>query len=246
MVPAERLIIQQWALHPPSTVHLTSQPVTRSPSHWMPPPEGFIKINFDGASKGNPGAAGYGLVFRNHKGHILIISAGSLGHSTNNNAELWGLLNGLCLARDHGFTKLIVEGDSQLIIKILRRMLNGVPPDKLEPSWRLSLGLQMLADLLQPNYAIVPSHIRRKANQVADELANLGTNWSGPELLCDSRRDPDHQILQRCISKAEEADRSPDGVLLEATGHMERDGTGPSSTRPRDGPVPNPVTSLQA
>jgi hypothetical protein len=140
MVPAERLIIQQWALHPPSTTHLNSQPVISSPSHWAPPPEGFIKINFDGASKGNPGAAGYGLVFRNHKGHILIISAGSLGHSTNNNAELWGLLNGLRLARDHGFTKLIVEGDSQLIINILRRMLNGVPPDKLAPSWRLSLG----------------------------------------------------------------------------------------------------------
>jgi len=216
-----------------------------SPSYWSPPPEGYIKLNFDGASKGNLGDAGYRTVFRDHRGHIVIISAGSLGHSTNNNAELWGLLNGLRIARANGLTKLIVEGDSQLIINILSRMLNGVHPDRLAPSWRLSLGLQILSDLLQPDQAIIPSHIRGKANQVADELANLGTTWSGPDLLCNSSRDSDHPILQRCIRRVAEADNPPDGVLSLATGHTEEVGIRPSSTRPRDMPVPEPITALQ-
>jgi ribonuclease HI len=240
--PSEHCILQQWALHPPQTTHMTSQPKLGSPDYWSPPPEGYIKLNFDGASKGNPGEAGYGTVFRDHQGHIVIISAGSLGHSTNNNAELWGLLNGLRIARANGFTKLIAEGDSQLIINILRRMLNGVHPDRLAPSWRLSLGLQLLSDLLQPDQAIIPSHIKRKANQVADELANLGTTWSGPDLLCNPRRDSDHPILQRCIRKAAEADNPPDGVLLRSTGQTEAVGIRPPSTRPCDMPVPDPIT----
>jgi ribonuclease HI len=94
----------------------------------------FIKLNFDGASKGNPSAAGYGVVFRNHHGHIILINASSLGHSTNNAAELLGLIRGLQLAIENDFTKLIVEGDSQIIINLLRRILNGANPDRMSPS----------------------------------------------------------------------------------------------------------------
>jgi hypothetical protein len=59
---------------------------------------------------------------------------------------------------------------------LLRRILNGANPDRISPSWRLSHGLQIITDLLQPNLAVIPAHIRRKANQVADELANMGIN----------------------------------------------------------------------
>jgi len=31
---------------------------------WKPPPHGFLKVNIDGASKGNPGLAGFGGVIR--------------------------------------------------------------------------------------------------------------------------------------------------------------------------------------
>ena len=92
----------------------------------------------------------------------------------NNVAELWGLINGLQMAIQNNFQKLIVEGDSQVIIGLLGKILNGANPDSISPSWRLSHGLQIIVGLLHPNRAIIPSHIRRKVNQVADELANLG------------------------------------------------------------------------
>jgi len=60
-----------------------------------PPPLDFIKLNFDEAAKGNQGATGFGAVFRNHQGSILFLTAGNLGHTTNNAAELWGLTTGL-------------------------------------------------------------------------------------------------------------------------------------------------------
>ena len=31
---------------------------------WLPPPEGFLKVNTDGSSRGNPGSAGIGGIGR--------------------------------------------------------------------------------------------------------------------------------------------------------------------------------------
>jgi len=36
-----------------------------NPSVWHSPLVGLIKLNFNGASKGNAGATGFGVVFRN-------------------------------------------------------------------------------------------------------------------------------------------------------------------------------------
>jgi hypothetical protein len=38
--------------------------MARGKEKWEPPPQGFIKLNYDGASKGNPGQAGAGGLFR--------------------------------------------------------------------------------------------------------------------------------------------------------------------------------------
>jgi hypothetical protein len=65
-----------WLTHPTSAVanrQLAAQPP--GPPHQL----GFIKINFDGASKGNPGPAGFGAILRNSNGEILHLVAGFLG-----------------------------------------------------------------------------------------------------------------------------------------------------------------------
>jgi probable phosphoglycerate mutase len=55
----------------------------------------FIKINFDGAAKGNPGPAGWGAAIRDSDGKLLGLATGFLGETTNNVAELTGSLRGL-------------------------------------------------------------------------------------------------------------------------------------------------------
>jgi hypothetical protein len=135
--PSEFSILRHWT--PLPTLQERPPPPSStfpscSPSLWSPPPEDFVKLNFDGASKGNPGAVGYGVVIRNHYGHILDIAAGPLGHSTKNVAELWGLIKGLQLAIKNNYTKMIVEGDSQVIISLLRRILHGTSLDNISPS----------------------------------------------------------------------------------------------------------------
>jgi ribonuclease HI len=70
-----------------------------SPDHWCPPPIGFLKLNFDGASKGNPGPVGFGGVFRNNMGEIVCLYYGNIKHDSNNATELSGLLHGLIISR---------------------------------------------------------------------------------------------------------------------------------------------------
>jgi ribonuclease HI len=243
--PSELLILQHWQPLPFSPPSLTSPPplLALSPSSWSPPPFPFLKLNFDGASKGNPGAAGFGAVIRDHLGHLLLITAGSLGHTTNNAAELWGLIRGLHLAKELGYHNMVVEGDSQIILNILQRILKGANPDKVTPSWRLSHGIQLLSSSITPTQALIPSHVRRQANQVADELANIGTTWTGPDLLCISAQDPEHPILQQCIRKAATVDSPPDGVVSRAIWQTAGEGDGQRSTRPCARLVPHAATT---
>jgi hypothetical protein len=149
------------------------------------------------------------------------------------------------MAIKNNFSKLIVEGDSQIIINLLRKILNGASPDRISPSWRLLHGLQSITDSLRPNLAIIPAHVRRSANQVADELANIGINRGESELICSSALEPFHPILQQCIGKARVVDASPDGVLSVDTWHSEEREDRQRGTEPRDGLVPPSATLPQ-
>jgi len=51
------------SLVPQGTVKSVSK-TTAGKDIWQSPPHGFLKINIDGASKGNPGMVGFGGVIR--------------------------------------------------------------------------------------------------------------------------------------------------------------------------------------
>ena len=76
------------------------------------------KLNFDGATKGNPGAAGYGGVCRNSAGKILQVFYGSIGFNANNSVTLKGMLQGLNLMLREGWISTMVEGDSNILIQM--------------------------------------------------------------------------------------------------------------------------------
>ena len=83
-----------------------------SPDCWNPPPNGFLKLNFDEASKGNPGKAGYDFILRNNEGKMLGYGYGFLGIESNNAAEIEGLIQGLEWVLENFHEPIIVEGDS--------------------------------------------------------------------------------------------------------------------------------------
>lgn len=59
------------------------------------PQQGFIKLNFNGAMKGNLEEARIGGVFRDDRGRTFKIYVMDCGNATNNEAELHALRRGL-------------------------------------------------------------------------------------------------------------------------------------------------------
>ena len=78
---------------------------------WKPPPHGFLKVNIDGASKGNLGLAGNGGVIRDEHGRIKEIFHGHLGKATNNMVELMALEQCLEIFVDSSSHNVIIEVD---------------------------------------------------------------------------------------------------------------------------------------
>ena len=105
---------------------------------WKPPPHGFLKVNRDGASKGNPGLAGFGGVIRDEQGQIKKIFDGHLGKETNNMAELMALEQCLEILVDLDSHNVIIEADLELLIRATKKICNGTSPDKVSKHWRLS------------------------------------------------------------------------------------------------------------
>ncbi len=129
-------------------------------------PSRVYLLRFDGGSRGNPGVAGAGMVIYDDRGHE--IWAGWKFHdeaATNNLAEYLGLLCGLKCARSLGIERLIVEGDSQLIV----RQLTGKYQCREESLKKFFNASQEVAKNFR--YFEI-RHIPRAENKRADWLAN--------------------------------------------------------------------------
>ena len=74
-------------------------------------------MNLDGETKRNRGPTGLGGVLRDDTSAIIFIFFVHLGNSTNNAMEFDGLIKGLHVSHLRGYTNLIVEGDSSVIIQ---------------------------------------------------------------------------------------------------------------------------------
>lgn len=172
----------------------------------------FIKVNFDGASKGNPRTIGYGVVLRNSSGEILGLDAGFLGDTTNNVAELTGLLRGLQSTVDKGYQKIILEGDSQVIIRLTTKILHGCHPEKISPRWRLYGLLEDFNHLLQPHLSITTSHVKQEAKKVANCLENEAVETEVEHFCWEAHISLDPDIFTRCQTLATKELQSPDGV----------------------------------
>ena len=122
-------------------------------------------LYIDGASKGNPGMAGAGILMTNGSGRKLAEISRYLGHKTNNEAEYWALLLGLREAKRLGGKSLHILTDSELIA----RQVKGIYRVK-------NLNLKGLHKMVIQNLKEFSSFdirsIPREENQEADHLAN--------------------------------------------------------------------------
>ena len=127
-----------------------------------------IVAHTDGASRGNPGESGIGIVLRDEKGMTLFEGGGYIGKATNNFAEYQALL--MCLRKIQEFpcTKLVLYSDSELMV----RQMRGEYKVKDRVLQRLFKEATELLSRAPFRFEII--HVAREENQEADELANIG------------------------------------------------------------------------
>ena len=124
-----------------------------------------VSLYCDGASRGNPGPSGAGVVLLDKKGEQIFELSRYLDKGTNNEAEYRALIRGLEAAADLGVKRVEIFLDSELVV----RQLSG--KYKVRNARLRSLFDQAVSILQQfDDYAIF--HVGRELNQQADRLAN--------------------------------------------------------------------------
>lgn len=132
----------------------------------------FLRLRTDGASRGNPGPAGAGIVIEDDAGMKLKTMHRWLGHMTNNEAEYHALIDGLKAVTEWKPDELEVCLDSKLVVE----QMNGGYRIK-DPRMQ---DLSARAKGLLGNFAQVRiKHVEREQNVRADYLANLAIDEHG-------------------------------------------------------------------
>jgi ribonuclease HI len=124
-----------------------------------------LHVHIDGASRGNPGEAGFGVHVQDGQGRVRAELYGYLGKASNNVAEYQGLLHALRWALRHDVKRVRIFSDSELVV----RQINGeyrVKHADLLPLYREA------AALLERFAEATLSHVPREQNREADKLAN--------------------------------------------------------------------------
>ena len=145
----------------PGAIHKSPSPAA------APNKTGAVRLRMftDGASRGNPGEAGIGVLIEDESGHIVKKLARYLGKATNNQAEYTALIDGLKAATELGADEVSVFADSELVVKQMKgeyKVKNEDLQIKHGEAKRVAAGFK------KASYTYIP----REKNKEADALAN--------------------------------------------------------------------------
>lgn len=147
-----------------------------------------IQIYTDGAAKGNPGKAGWGVVcLVGDKVHEI---GGRADHATNNQMELTAAIEGLKYLKKNKSENAEVFSDSKYVILGITEWINGW----IKNGWRnaakkpvvnkeLWEELHELNTEVNPKWTYVKGHADNEHNNRADIIATSYADNEGVELI---------------------------------------------------------------
>lgn len=134
-----------------------------------------LHIHIDGASRGNPGEAGFGVYVTTPEGTPVAELYGYLGRASNNVAEYQALIHALKYALAQGAERVQVFSDSELVVRQIGGRYRVKHPDMV-PLHREAAGL------MSRFRKATLSHVRREQNRDADRLANRALDEKASKL----------------------------------------------------------------
>lgn len=142
----------------PAAVDLEKSPL---PARGKP----VLEVFTDGASRGNPGPASIGIVFRIKDGVEVAEHSEAIGRATNNVAEYRAVVAALDHCRRWKVSRVHLNMDSELIVRQLHGTYRVKSPD-LRPLYQQVVFLTKGLDEFRVR------HIKRALNAHADAVAN--------------------------------------------------------------------------
>ncbi|POM66127.1 Reverse transcriptase [Phytophthora palmivora] len=132
-------------------------------------------LSFDGAAKTSTRIGSCGCVlWQLPEWKVLDARGYILDGVTVNDAEYFGLIRGLAMARDRGIQDLVVVGDSRIVIQQVQGLINCNQPN-------LQSRLAECEVLKKRFNSVRLVHVKREFNQAADYLTSktltLGNSW---------------------------------------------------------------------
>lgn len=157
--------------------------------------EGLAVIYSDGASLGNPGPGGYGVVLLNNKNQRKELSQGYM-LTTNNRMELLGCIRGLEALKKP--THVALYTDSRYVVDGIRKgwakrwQANNWMRSKAKRAKNADLWEQLLSlcTLHQVHFYWVKGHVGVQENERCDELATQSAH-QGNLLIDEGFQDPE-------------------------------------------------------
>jgi ribonuclease HI len=128
-----------------------------------------LRIFTDGASRGNPGPAGLGVVIEDEAGMRLRGLHRWLGITTNNEAEYHALIEGLKAVAEWKPDRLEVYLDSKLVVEQVTGRYRVKKPE-------LQVLCKQATALLAGFPQVQVRHVEREKNRGADALANMAVD----------------------------------------------------------------------
>ncbi|MBI5574474.1 MAG: ribonuclease HI family protein [Elusimicrobia bacterium] len=126
-------------------------------------------IHIDGASRGNPGPSGIGIIVKDISGEVVKNIKKYIGIATNNTAEYSAFLIALGVAEKFGANKIKIFLDSELVYK--QYLGEYRTNDK-----NLKEYLKKIREKEKKFLSVEVTHIPRENNKEADKLANIAIN----------------------------------------------------------------------
>jgi ribonuclease HI len=113
------------------------------------------------------GATGAGILY-DLEGKSIATNAWGLSQPTNNQAEAHALSQGILIAKEANINELKVNGNSLMVIVVIRSMLGFVSPSNS----KLSILIDRIKKDIGFFFGISLLHVKRNLNLVADKWAN--------------------------------------------------------------------------
>jgi ribonuclease HI len=167
---------------------------------WKPPIAGWVCLNIDGAC--NNGIIGCGGVIRGNEGEWLHGFSKFIGRGDAYIAELWGVFEGIKLARRLNFSKVEVRTDSLGVVRdITNKKASQINGRAL---------ISRIGQMMDHDWEVVVKHVYREANQLADALAKH--SFIVKDVCCFFRVCPD--FCKHVLDADEKGSTTPRSVFV--------------------------------